>query len=125
MEDRYWATPIALTRYAPVAQAVIDLALCGGLIAPHLRFQALGNLFLRLRYRQPVEQARIDHPAVAFIGDIGDNEGLRVLSFGADHWGIPEAVSVGKIEIALVVRRGAVNGASAVVHQDKIGHIDR
>src|SRR5260221_7127695 len=125
MKDRYWATPIALTRYAPVAQAVIDLALCGGLIATRLAFQALGNLLLRLRYRPPVEKARIDHPAVAVIGDIGDNEGLRVLCFGADHWGIPEAVPVGKVEIALVVRRGAVNGAGAVVHQDKIGHIDR
>src|SRR5260221_7036789 len=106
MKDRYWATAVALTRYALVAQAVIDLALWGGLIARRLTVQALGNLLLRLRYRQPVEKARIDHPTVAVIGDIGDNEGLRVLSFGAAHWGILEAVPVGKVEIALVVRRG-------------------
>src|ERR1700730_4565834 len=125
MKDRYWATPIALTRYAPVAQAVIDLALCGGLIATRLVFQTLGNLLLRLRYPQPIDKARVDHPAVAVIGDIGDNEGLRVLSFGTDHRGIPETVPVGKVEIALVMRRGTVNGAGAVVHHVTIIHIDR
>src|SRR6266852_9169253 len=125
MENRDRAAPIALARYPPVTQAVIDVSLSDGLIAASFAFQAFGDLLLRIRYRQPVEKARIDHPTIAVIGSVCDDEGLRVLSFGADHRGISKDVLVGKIKVALVMGRSAVNGAGAVVHQDKIRHIDR
>src|SRR6516165_3059591 len=111
MKERYRAAPIALARYAPVAQAVIDLALRGRSIAADFPFQALGDLLLRGRRRQAVEKARIDDPPVAFIGNVCDDEGLGILSFRANHRGIAEAVFVGKLKVALVMGRGTVNGA--------------
>ncbi len=125
MENRDRAAPVALARYAPVTQAVIDLSLSNGLIAARFALLALCDHLLRVRYRQPVEKARIDHPAAAIIGDVGDDEGLRVLSFGAHDRRVAEAIFVGKIKVALVMGRSAVNGAGAVFHQNEVGHIDR
>ena len=75
--------------------------------------------------RHAVEEARIDHAAVAVIGGVGDDEGLRILARRADHRHVAEAVFVDEIEVALVVRRAAEDRAGAVVHQDEIGDIDR
>ena len=76
--------------------------------------------------RHAVEEARIDHPAVAVIGGVGDDEGLRDPGARrAHHRDVAEAVFVGEIEVALVVRRAAEDGAGAVFHQDEIGDIDR
>src|SRR6266852_5681092 len=125
MEDRDRAAPIALTRYSPITEAVIDLALCRGLITAKLTFQSLCDLLLRLRYRQPVEKARIDHPADAIIGNVGDDEGLRVLSFGAHDRGVSEAILVGKVKVELVMGRCGVNGAGGVFHHNEGGHIVR
>src|SRR5215831_7790289 len=124
MENRYRAAPVALTRYSPVSQAVIHLTLRRGPIAPGLALQSSGDLLLGIRYRQPVEKARIDDATVAIIGNIGDDEGLRVLAFGAHDRGISETIFVGKIEIALVMGRSAVNGSGAIFHHNEIGHID-
>src|SRR5258705_3435179 len=125
MENRERAAPVALARYTPVTQAVIDLTLSNGLITARFALQALGDLLLRGRYRQPVEKARIDHLAAAIIGDVGDDEGLRVLSFRAHDRSVSEAMLVGKIKVALVMGRSAVNGAGAIFHQNEVGHIDR
>src|SRR5215831_5970476 len=125
MENRDRATPVPLARYPPVTQAIVHLTLGDGLIAASLAFQAPGDLLLRIRYRQSVEKARIDHPTVAIIGNVSDLEGLGILSFGADDGGISKAILVGKIEIALVMGRSAVNGAGAVFHQNEVGHINR
>src|SRR5215467_5020161 len=103
MENGYRAAPVALARYSPVAQAVIHLMLRNGPIAPGFAFQAPGDFLLRVRYRQAVEEARIDHAPLAIISNIGDDEGFRVVSFGAHDRGVSEAVFVGKIEIALVM----------------------
>src|SRR5713101_5392937 len=125
MENRDRAAPVALARYPPVTEAVVDLSLSNGLITARFALQARGDHLLRIRYRQPVEKARIDHPAAAIIGDVGDDEGLRVLSFGAHDRGVAETIFVGKIKVALVMGRSAVNGARAVLHHNEIGHIDR
>ena len=45
--------------------------------------------------------------AVAVIGDVGDDEGLRVLARRADHRRVAEAVFVDEVQVALVVRRAA------------------
>ena len=75
--------------------------------------------------RHAVEEARIDHPAVAVIGDVGDDEARRVLALGADHRRIAEIVFVDEVEVALVVRRAAEDRAGAVFHQHEIRDVDR
>ncbi len=83
------------------------------------------HFLLGLRDRHAVEEARIDHAAVAVIGGVGDDEGLRIGVGRADHRRVAEPVFVDEVEVALVVRRAAEDGAGAVVHQDEIRHIDR
>ena len=128
MDDRDRTAPIALPRNAPVAQAVIDLALAtppGTVAEALLLLQAPRDFFLGFRDRHAVEEARIDHAAVAVIGGVGDDEGFGILARRADHRHIAEAVFVDEVEVALVVRRAAENGAGAVIHQNEIGDIDR
>ena len=125
VDDRDRAAPIALARNAPVAQAVIDLALRHRTVAARVFLQPLGDFFLRRLDRHAVEEARIDHGAVAVIGDVGDDESLRVLARRADHRRVAETVFVDEVEVALVVRRAAEDGAGAVLHQNEIGDIDR
>ena len=125
MDDRDRAAPVALARDAPVAQAEIDLALGDRPVAAGLFLEPAGDLLLRLRDRHAVEEARVDHPPVAVIGDVGDDEGLWVLVLRADHRDVAEPVFVDEVEVALVVRRVAEDGAGAVVHQDEVRDIDR
>ena len=125
MDDRDRAAPIALPRNAPVAQAKIHLALRDRPIACALFLQPFRHLLFRLRDRHAVEEARIDHAAVAVIGDVGDHESLRVLIWRADDRHVAKPVFVDEVEVALVVRRAAENRAGAVVHQNKIRDIDR
>ena len=90
-----------------------------------LRFQPLRDLFLGLLNRHAVEEARIDHAAVAVIGDVRDQEGFRVLTFGTDHRRISEAIFIDEIEVALVVCGAAEDRTGAVFHQHEIGDVDR
>ncbi len=125
VDDRDRAAPIALARNAPVAQAVIDLALRHRAVAARFFLEPLGDVVECFGGTHAVEKARIDHCAVAVIGDVGDDEGLRVLPGRADHRRIAEAVFVDEVQVALVVRRAAEDGAGAVLHQNEIGDIDR
>ncbi len=63
MDDRDRRAPIALARNAPVAQAILGLAL-----APAGGFGALDDLGGCLVGRQAVEEVRIDRDAVAGLG---------------------------------------------------------
>ena len=83
------------------------------------------DLLLRLLDGHAVEEARIDHAAVAVIGGVGDDEGLRVLARRAHHRRVAEPVFVDEVEVALVVRRAAEDRAGAVIHQDEVGDVDR
>ena len=74
--------------------------------------------------RHAIEEARIDHAAVAVIGGGGDDESRRVLAVRADHRRIAEAVFVDEVQVALVVRRAAEDGAGAVFHQNEIGDVN-
>ena len=125
MDDRDRATPIALTGNAPVAELVVDLPLGLRPVAERRLLQSARDLVYRGLDRHAVEKARIDHHAVAVIGDLVDGEGRGVGARRADHRRRAEAVGVDEIEIALVVRRAAENRARAVLHQDEIGDIDR
>ena len=107
VDDRDRAAPIALARNAPVAQAVIDLALADRTVAARFLLQALGHFFFRLLDGHAVEEARVDHLAVANIGTSVMTKVAGILARRADHRRIAEAVFVGEFEIALVVRRAA------------------
>ena len=61
VDDRDRAAPIALARNAPVAQAIIDLALRHRPVAARLLLEPLGDFFFRLLDGHAVEEARIDH----------------------------------------------------------------
>jgi len=59
------------------------------------------------------------------MGGVGHDEADGIDPFRADHRRRAEAVFIGKIEVALVMRRAAENRAGSVIHQHEIGDIDR
>ena len=127
MDDRDRAAPVALARDAPVAQAEVDLAL------RHWRLPrasssraACATSSLASAMRHAVEEARIDHAcrrrhrrSSVMTKVVGSCAGR------AHHRRVAEAVFVGEVEVALVVRRAAEDRAGAVVHQDEVGDVDR
>ena len=125
MDDRDRTAPVALARDAPVAQAEIDAALGDRPAAPRLALEPARHLLLGLVDAHAVEEARVDQAAVAVIGGVGDREGRRIGAGRAYHRRVAEAVFVDEVEVALVMRRAAEDGAGAVIHEDEIGDIDR
>ncbi len=125
VDHRNRAAPVALPRDTPVAQAKIHLALADRHVAPHLSLEPLRYFFFRLFDGHAIEEARIDHAAIAIVSDVGDDERLRVDVGRAHHRRIAEPVFIDKIEVALVVRGAAEDGAGAVFHQYEIGDVDR
>ena len=125
MNDGNRAAPVALARDAPVAQPEIDLALRNRPIAGRLCLKPLGDLFLGLRDGHAVEKARIDHATVAVIGGVGHDEALWIDIGRTNDRRIAELVLVGEFQVALIMCRTAEDGAGAVVHQNKVRHIDR
>ncbi|MEI9988187.1 MAG: hypothetical protein WDN69_36880 [Aliidongia sp.] len=59
VDDRDRAAPIALPRYAPIAQPVLDRA-----VAAALRLEMLDHRALGIGHGQPVEETGIDRDAV-------------------------------------------------------------
>jgi pimeloyl-ACP methyl ester carboxylesterase len=72
-----------------------------------------------------VKEARIDEPALAIEGGLGDDKAGWVLLRRADHRRVAEPIGVGKIQIALVVGRAAEDGAGPIVHEDEVCDIHR
>ncbi|MGY3454666.1 hypothetical protein ACVWW5_000116 [Bradyrhizobium sp. LM3.4] len=125
VDDRNRAAPVALARNAPVTQAEVHLALADRRVAAQLGFETLRHVVLGLIDGHAVEEARIDHAAVTIIGGVGDDERFRILVLGAHHRNVAETVLVDEVEIALVMRGAAEDGAGAVFHQHEVGDIDR
>src|SRR5262249_19226027 len=63
--------------------------------------------------------------AVAVIGGVGDDEGLRIDVGRTDHRRVAEPVPGDEVEVALIVRRAAEDRAGAVLPQDEGRHVDR
>src|SRR5436305_15077190 len=103
MNDRDWASPVALARYAPVAQPEIDLAHPDRPVAARRAFKQARDFLPCLVTRQAVEKARIDHAPVALIGRIGDGERRAIHVRRADDGRIPESILVGEVDAALIV----------------------
>ena len=125
MDDRNRATPIALAGNAPVSELVVDLPLGLRPVAEHRLLQPARNFLLGLLDRHAIEKARIDHHAVAVVGDLVDGEGRGVGARRRDHRRRAKAIGVDEIKIPLIVGRAAENRARAVFHQHEIGDIDR
>src|SRR5262249_14924854 len=119
------ATPITLTRNTPIAEPIIHLTLRHRTVATRFLFQPFGNFLFRVVDSHAVKKARIDHAAVAIIGHVGNDESLWILSGWAHNRRIAETIFVDEVEVALVVRRTAEDGAGAVVHQNEIRDIHR
>ena len=124
VDHRDRTAPIALPGHAPVAQAEVHLAL-----ADPQTFHASRDLFLGLRYRQAVEKIRIDQAYVRILlveeGLGSDAELIGRDAARGDHRHDGQAVLAGEVEIALVMRRAAEDGAFAVGQEHEIGGIDR
>ncbi len=125
MDHRDRAAPIALAGNAPVAQAELHLAACLRTIAERGVFEAVRHFIECGFRRKPVEEARIDHHAIVGIGRLANAEACRILALRQNDRRDLQFVLVGEIQIALIVRRTAENGARAIFHQDEIGDIDR
>ena len=67
----------------------------------------------------------MDHAAVAIVGGIRDHEAVWIDAGRTNDRRVAELVFVGELQVALVVRRTAEDGAGAVVHQDEVRDIDR
>ena len=104
VDDRDRAAPVALARHRPVAQAVRDR---GGAAA--LLPQPLDDLRDPFARRQPGELAGVDQ-----------DFGLLV-----DHRPYRQAVGLGELAVALVVRGHGHDRAGPVVHQHVVGDPDR
>ncbi|MCY1221075.1 hypothetical protein D9M72_331190 [compost metagenome] len=125
MDDRNRAAPIALTRNAPVAQAEIDLAFGARRTGQLFFLQLRSNGFERVFRRQAVEEARVDHHAVADIGLVADGEGCGIAVLRHNDRNNRQVVLAGEVEVALVTGGAAEDGARAVVHQYEICDINR
>ncbi len=110
VDDRDRAAPVALARDAPVPQTEIHLPLRHRPVAAGLGFQAAGDLVLGGLDAQAIEEARVDHPAIAVIGGVGDRERRRIRAGRAHDGRVAEAVAVDEVQVALVVRRAAEDG---------------
>ena len=84
-----------------------------------------GDLLFGLRDGQAIEKARIDEHALTVEGGVRNGKRGGIGIGRANHRGRAEAISIGKIEIALIVCRAAEDRARAVIHQHEIGGINR
>ncbi len=134
MDDGNRAAPVALARDAPVAQAVVDLALSLRGAGEHGRLEAAGDLFLGGVDGHAVEEIGIDQFAVADVGLVAGLELKDPLGRlgpvlerveGGDDRNDRQVVLGGEVVVALVVRRAAEDGAGAVVHQHEVGDVNR
>mmetsp|Transcript_116 Transcript_116/g.338 ORF Transcript_116/g.338 Transcript_116/m.338 type:complete len:447 (-) Transcript_116:3095-4435(-) len=122
MDDGDGAAPIALTRQAPVAQAVFGLS-----FAQVMRLEIVdGGVDGRLAgdVRNACEMVDEVH-----LFGFGGHERLSA-NFGVVAGHVKgvlhrQAVLAGKVEVALVMGRAAEHGPGAVIHQDKVADPDR
>jgi hypothetical protein len=125
MDHRDRAAPVALARNAPVAQAEVHLALAlrGG-----RRGRASKRLATSSSWRprcHAVEEARIDQIVPSPYRPRRRPRTSPDRRPAAARRDDGQVVFAGEIEVALVMRRAAEDGAGAVVHQHEVGDVDR
>ncbi len=120
MDHRDRAAPVALARHAPIAQPKRGLAAADAQLLQMRDHALLGG-----RDVESVQEAGIDHPAVAQIRLVADHEARGIGALRQDHRDHRPAVFARELEIALVVPRTAEDRAGAVLHEHEIGDVDR
>src|SRR5208282_3637540 len=83
------------------------------------------DLLLRVFDCEPIEKRRVSQNAIARICLESDAETLGVRPHGNDDGPHGQVIFMRKIEIALIVRGATENGASAILHENKVGDVDR
>src|SRR5881398_1741575 len=101
MDNRYRAAPITLPRNAPIAQTEVHLALGDGPVVSRFTLEPAGDLVFRIIDRQAVEEARIDHAAIAVISRVRDCECLWILARRADDRRHRKRIFAGEFQVAL------------------------
>ena len=110
-----------MTRDTPVFQAKGNRALSETVLLRVLGHGLAGSPATQATESPGIHQHAI-HGGKRKLGF--DRRFLRVLRYGQDHQANVELVFLGKLVIALIVRRHAHDGAGAVVDQDVIRHPD-
>ena len=87
--------------------------------------RASGNLLLRLLNRHSVQECGIRECARTKIRLVGNAEGFRVLAGGNHDRYHRQAVAIGEVQVALIVRSAAKHRTGAVIEQHEISHIHR
>ena len=120
VNDRDRTSPVALTRDAPIAQSVNRCAL-----TLTRSFHLGDRRAFALFDRKAVQKLRIEQTARSRVRLISHRETDGIRPRRQDHRHDFEAIFPSEIKVALIMGRTAEDGARAVVHQDKIGDIDR
>ena len=125
MDDRDRASPVALSRNAPVSQPEIDLPLTLRPTEQFARLKPPRDLVHGVGNRHAVEESGVYQDAVAIECVVADDDRSGVDICRADDRRLRQAIFVGEIQIALIVGWATEDCARAVIHQDEIGRIDR
>ena len=110
MDDRDWRTPITLARNAPVAQAILRLALAPAFflgLCDHIRFRLVDG--------HAVHPVRIHDNAGVGVGDISFKMAVGQIAIGNDT-GNRQIIFAREIKVALVMCWAAKDRARAVIH---------
>ena len=124
VDDRNRAAPVALARHAPVAQAEVHLALADA----HC-LHARGDVGLGLGHAHAIEEFGVDeNGVVAFLlkeGFGADFEGCGIGALRRDDGDHRQVILAREVEVALVMRWAAEDGAFTIAHQHEVRGIDR
>ena len=115
LDDRDRATPVALARHAPVAQAVLRGGFTG--LAIQQRFYCDGDGVLR---SQTVEEVGVVDRAFACVGLATNDVGFRVGAGRQDDGLEGQAVFLGEFDVALVAGGRAEDRAGTVGRQHEV-----
>ena len=125
MDDRDRTTPIALARDTPVAQTIVHLPLGRRRTVKRRGLELARHQILGRLHVHAVEESRIEVLAIVGVGNVAHGESRGIGALGQHHRGDGETIFASEIEVALIVRRAAEDGAGAVVHQHEVGDVDR
>ena len=119
INNRNRATPITLPRHTPIAQAI------GGFTPTSVDFFERSNSGFNAVFNiKTIPRSRIKQCTGAGIGLCRDVYIGWISAFWQNHWRYWQIIGIGKIKVALVMRRTTKNGASAIFHQHKIRNMD-
>ena len=118
VDDRNRRAPISLPANAPVAKAVLSLA-----ITPAFGFSLGDDVRFGGFDRHAVQEMRIHNTAGAGIRDIAAKIAVSQVTVG-NNASDAQIIFAREVQIALVMRRAAEYRAGAIIHQHKVRDIN-